>query len=209
MNAGVLHPITFDETVRECTVELEAAIDDRETFNQVMARAIGLIDGYLRAGAISTAQHHQARAGLNRFIAQRIALEQLREAAVDAGLGDPDMTEHNTGTAQLNRAPCRRTATATDVLVQAGDAIDDRAALRDATVTGERSMARTVAAFNALYGTALTEVQGWQFMQILKLARAATGKPHLDDYVDGAAYAALAGEAAFTTRAWVAEDQHE
>jgi hypothetical protein len=106
---------------------------------------------------------------------------------------------------QITRAPCRRAATATDVLVRAGDAIDDRAALRDQTVTGERSMARTVAAFNALYGTALTEVHGWQFMQILKMARAASGKPHLDDYVDGAAYAALAGEAAFTTRAWTSE----
>ena len=57
-------------------------------------------------------------------------------------------------------------------------------------------MARTVAAFNALHGTALTDVQGWQFMALLKLARATGGRHHADDYQDGAAYIALAGEAA-------------
>jgi len=57
-------------------------------------------------------------------------------------------------------------------------------------------MARAVRAFNALEGTELTESQGWKFMQVLKLARSAHGALNLDDYVDGAAYAGLAGEAA-------------
>lgn len=88
-----------------------------------------------------------------------------------------------------------RAIAATDLLVQANEAIDQRAKLRDQP-DGERSMARTVAAFNALHGCNLTEVQGWHFMLCLKLARATAGTRHLDDYIDMAGYAALAGEAA-------------
>lgn len=55
-------------------------------------------------------------------------------------------------------------------------------------------MARAVGAFNALHGTALTEEQGWQFMCVLKLARASAGAPNTDDYVDLAGYAGLASE---------------
>lgn len=84
---------------------------------------------------------------------------------------------------------------ADDILTAAAADIAQRGALRDQP-TGERSMARTVAAFNALHGTALTEVQGWQFMELLKHARATGGKHHPDDHQDRAAYAALAGEAA-------------
>ena len=82
-------------------------------------------------------------------------------------------------------------------------AIADRGRQRDTSTDGthkERSMARSVAAFNAIEGTNLTERQGWAFMQILKMARAGAtarnGKANVDDYVDGAAYAALACEAA-------------
>ena len=61
-------------------------------------------------------------------------------------------------------------------------------------------MAACVLAFNALEGTALTERQGWAFMQVVKLGRAGAsarnGLLNLDDYIDGAAYAALAAEAA-------------
>lgn len=72
----------------------------------------------------------------------------------------------------------------------------DRAALRDSP-EGERSMGRTVAAFNAMFGTDLTEVQGWQFMELLKMSRSTQGEFHADDHEDGAAFAGLAGEAAF------------
>lgn len=81
------------------------------------------------------------------------------------------------------------------ILRDAAQAIDDRAALRDCP-QGERSMARCVAAFNAITGHALTEVEGWHFMELLKLARATAGGHHLDDHTDRVAYAALAGEAA-------------
>lgn len=70
----------------------------------------------------------------------------------------------------------------------------DRAATYDAP-QGERSMGKTIAAFNALEGTNLTEAQGWRFMCLLKLARATQGAFRADNYEDLAAYAGLAGEA--------------
>lgn len=85
--------------------------------------------------------------------------------------------------------------TAPDILRAAAEAIGDRATLRDQP-TGERSMARCVAAFNAMTGHQLTEVQGWEFMELLKMARSQGGRHHADDYVDRCGYAALAGEAA-------------
>ena len=89
------------------------------------------------------------------------------------------------------------------LLHSAAATILQRGKERDTSTTGqqqERSMAATVAAFNAIEGTALTERQGWAFMQTLKLVRAANtarnGRFNPDDYLDGAAYAALGGEAA-------------
>lgn len=75
-----------------------------------------------------------------------------------------------------------------------------RARLRDAP-DGERSMARTVAAFNALYDKDLTEEEGWMLMVLLKQSRASQGDFNRDDYEDGAAYFGLAGEAAANERA--------
>jgi len=77
-------------------------------------------------------------------------------------------------------------------LYQAAMCIDDRAEQRD--VEGERSMEATVGAFNQMFDTNLTEEQGWHFMVLLKMARSKGGKYRQDDYVDGAAYFALAGE---------------
>lgn len=57
----------------------------------------------------------------------------------------------------------------------------------------ERSMASTVAAFNAVYGTNLTEQQGWHFMILLKMVRQRAGG-HIDSAEDLIAYAALAAE---------------
>ena len=85
--------------------------------------------------------------------------------------------------------------TAPDILQAGIDAMAQRAAVRDLP-DGERSMCRAVAAFNALTGRDLAEVDGWLFMVILKAARSTAGAHHLDDWTDMAAYAALAGEAA-------------
>ena len=89
------------------------------------------------------------------------------------------------------------------MLHSAAATILQRGQERDTSQDGqaqERSMAATVAAFNAIEGTALTERQGWAFMQTLKLVRAANtarnGRYNPDDYLDGAAYAALGAEAA-------------
>ena len=88
----------------------------------------------------------------------------------------------------MNKNP----TTAADILTDAADTIRTRGEERDKG--SERSMKATVDAFNALTGQQLTETQGWQFMAVLKLARANGGNFKLDDYLDGAAYFALAGE---------------
>ena len=60
----------------------------------------------------------------------------------------------------------------------------------------ERSMAKTVEAFNAITGSSMTEQQGWLFMECLKNVRLFTNKDsyHLDSALDGIAYAALKAE---------------
>lgn len=83
---------------------------------------------------------------------------------------------------------------ADEILRQAADIHHERGKLRD-TPEGERSMARAVSAYTALRGTVMeSELDGWIFMCLLKLARATAGGSHLDDYSDLAGYAALAGE---------------
>jgi hypothetical protein len=84
---------------------------------------------------------------------------------------------------------------ATDILRHAADLIEQRGKQRDSE-NGERSMGKTVAAFNAIYGTELTETQGWHFMELLKMVRSAYGEYVADDYEDKVAYAALAAESA-------------
>ncbi len=90
--------------------------------------------------------------------------------------------------------PEQSSATATDILQEATECLTSRAVERDKG-TSERSMKAAVESFNALTGHRLTEVDGWNFMLVLKLARSYGGCFKLDDYVDAAAYAALAGEA--------------
>ncbi len=65
---------------------------------------------------------------------------------------------------------------------------------------GERSMNATVNAFFVITGHALTEEQGWLFMALLKMVRSQQGAFRADSYEDGAAYFALAGEAAHQER---------
>lgn len=82
---------------------------------------------------------------------------------------------------------------AAQILTDAAAVVGGNAADRD--LGKERSMARTVKAFNILTGHNLSERDGWMFMVFLKAARACTtptGKA--DDYLDLSAYGALAGE---------------
>lgn len=94
-------------------------------------------------------------------------------------------------------SPTDAKPSAPDLLIMAADTIGNRAAERD-SAEGERSMARAVQMFNVWLGirahTPMTEHDGWAFMVFLKLARAAEGKHRRDDWVDGAAYMALACE---------------
>lgn len=83
---------------------------------------------------------------------------------------------------------------APDILDAAAGHMRDRATTYDSPA-GERSMARTVAVFNALHGTVLTESQGWSFMECLKAVRSFQNGFNRDSVEDGAAYVALRGEA--------------
>lgn len=62
---------------------------------------------------------------------------------------------------------------------------------------GERSMGRTVAAFNAITGRDLTEAEGWLLLQLLKDVRQwqNPNNYHHDSALDGVAYASLKAEA--------------
>ena len=88
---------------------------------------------------------------------------------------------------------------ATDVLEKAAKHMRDRAATYDKP-EGERSMAKTVAAFNAITGKSLSVAEGWLFMAVLKQVRAFQNpaKPHQDSLEDGVAYAALLAEEMLT-----------
>lgn len=89
--------------------------------------------------------------------------------------------------------------TAHDILTAAAGHMSDRAATYDRP-EGERSMAATVTAFNAITKQSLTEEQGWIFMCILKTVRSQQGAYRADNYEDLAAYAALLGECAAQER---------
>ena len=91
------------------------------------------------------------------------------------------------------------TSTAANILTAALGHMRDRAATYDKP-EGERSMGATVDAFLAVTGVSVTEEQGWLFMALLKAVRSQQGAYRADSYEDGAAYFALAGEAAVRDR---------
>lgn len=91
------------------------------------------------------------------------------------------------------------TVTAASILTAALGHMEDRAKTYDAP-GGERSMGKTVAAFNIITGHTLTEEAGWLFMEILKQVRSQQGNYRADSYEDLVAYAALRGECAARER---------
>lgn len=86
-----------------------------------------------------------------------------------------------------------------ELLEQAQFALRDRSRTRDEN--SERSMGLAVSIFGAMTGRSLSELDGWRFMIALKLARAARGQCHVDDWIDLAGYAALSGECQLSERA--------
>lgn len=67
---------------------------------------------------------------------------------------------------------------APEILTRAAQHMSDRAATYDKP-EGERSMGKTVAAFNAITGRDLTESEGWLLMTLLKFVRdSQRNEPH-------------------------------
>lgn len=89
--------------------------------------------------------------------------------------------------------------TAASMLTAALGHMEDREKTYDAP-GGERSMGKTVSAFNTITGLQLSEEQGWLFMEILKQVRSQQGNYRADNYEDMVAYAALRGECAARER---------
>lgn len=96
----------------------------------------------------------------------------------------------------MNMTTTKMPTTAVEFLTKAGNLLDERAKQYDLP-GGERSMARTVEAFNAVTQRDLTEAEGWLLMQLLKDVRQwqTPGKLHQDSAEDCVSYAALKAEA--------------
>lgn len=88
---------------------------------------------------------------------------------------------------------------ATDFLDTASALLSERGKQYDQP-KGERSMGKTVAAFQNITGKRITEAEGWLFMEILKNVRQWQNpeKYHADSAHDGVAYSALKAEALFS-----------
>jgi hypothetical protein len=92
----------------------------------------------------------------------------------------------------LGKAPA---FSAPDLLDAAAKHMRDRAATYDKP-EGERSMGKTVEAFNAITGRDLNESESWLLMALLKMVRSEQRRePHRDSVEDLVAYGALYGEA--------------
>lgn len=85
------------------------------------------------------------------------------------------------------------TKAAVEVMAQRGEQYDVDSG------TNERSMARIVAAYNAIADADMSEAQGHLFMVVLKLVRAELSRGYdADHYIDGINYLAMYGEAKHT-----------
>lgn len=100
---------------------------------------------------------------------------------------------------ELDKQITSNQPTAADFLKAGIRHMQDRASTYDSP-QGERSMAATVEAFYSVTGVSMTEEQGWLFMALLKAVRSQQGDYKADNYEDGCAYFALAGEAASKER---------
>lgn len=114
---------------------------------------------------------------------------------IGAGELPPEVNweDHCAAIAMIDDAPPK----AVQILTEAVEVMAERGKSYDKSGgQAERSMPKIVAMFNALTGHELTPEQGWKFMCCLKLARSEQGEYREDNYLDGAAYFALAGEEA-------------
>ncbi|MBD3814902.1 MAG: hypothetical protein IE913_00245 [Halothiobacillus sp.] len=87
---------------------------------------------------------------------------------------------------------------ASDLLTRAAQLLDERGKeYDDQAGRQERSMGKTVAAFNVITGRDLREAEGWLLLQLLKDVRqwSNPARLHKDSAEDSIAYAALKAEA--------------
>lgn len=93
--------------------------------------------------------------------------------------------------------PMKPLISASDFLEVANQTMHERGKTYDnhESADKERSMGRTIAAFNSITGYDLTESDGWLIMLLLKQVRqrSSTGY-HEDSALDSVAYAALLAE---------------
>ena len=102
-------------------------------------------------------------------------------------------TAHSTLAQAQAEMQDRATTTATSILEAGIEHMKARAVTYDSP-NGERSMGKTVAAFNTITGHTLSVDQGWLLMVLLKAVRAQKDKT-FDSLEDLVAYSALMGEA--------------
>jgi hypothetical protein len=115
--------------------------------------------------------------------------------------GDSNPINTMEKTVMSHEAPPDSIKSAYGLLLEAADTLKSRGKERD-NPDGERSMLKAVQIFNAIHPEiGLTEVQGWRFMQCLKLSREVQGGFKEDDYLDGVGYAALKAECAIMENA--------
>lgn len=104
-----------------------------------------------------------------------------------------DVSNTTVTTAAAVAEPDSRTADA--FLQNAIDLLRERGKQYDQP-SGERSMGKTVAAFNAITGRDLSEAEGWLLMLLLKQVRQwQTCEYHKDSAEDSVSYSALLAEA--------------
>ena len=83
--------------------------------------------------------------------------------------------------------------TANDFLIEASSIMSERG--KDYDKEQERSMGKTIQAFNAITGLELSEHHGWLLMSLLKKVRQYSSDSfHYDSALDDIAYAALFAE---------------
>lgn len=83
---------------------------------------------------------------------------------------------------------------AVDFLIESKTTMEERGKTYDSP-EGERSMGKTIEAFNAITGLSLNEADGWLLMSLLKKTRQWSRKEyHEDSALDDVAYTALMAE---------------
>ncbi|WP_288982031.1 DUF6378 domain-containing protein [uncultured Flavobacterium sp.] len=126
----------------------------------------------------------------------KILQESNKELTEACDLYRDELDNYKTTTAPEPVQPI--TLDAAQLLQLSADTLTERGKQYDSSgANKERSMSAVVKSFNTIYGTNLTEQQGWNFMVLLKMKRGAD-KPHKDSALDMIAYAALAGETVFS-----------